>query len=204
VAGLALLVAAAPASAKQFTNPTPILTQPGDVGALLPYPSVIAVNGIRGKVVSAKVTLHTIQHNNISELDVLLEGPGGRAMLMSNVCRDDDGPLTLTFDDAASSLVPADPGCVSGAYKPTNRLPFEFFAHPVPPGPYANTLSIFRNGTPNGLWQLYATDLVGAVGGGIEGGWTLDLLTSKVKTCKKPKGKKAGSAAKRRCKKKRR
>src|SRR5436309_7614302 len=82
-------VAATSASAATFSNPTPI-TDPtqglGGAGADQPYPSVISVSGEAGTVVKARVTLMNLQGGYESDMDVLLVGPGGSTILMSDIC----------------------------------------------------------------------------------------------------------------------
>jgi subtilisin-like proprotein convertase family protein len=213
---LCAAIAAAPAGAATFSNKTPIrtLADLGDAGALLPYPSAVAVSGVQGTVTKATATLTDIAHGDIDELAALLVAPDGRKTILTN--RSCDGqstsasPVTFTFEDAASAPLPAEPPCPTGTYRPSDvDFGFYLFYYPAPQPPYPAALSAFTGAQPNGIWQLFVMDEAGAVGGSINGGWSLDLTTTggpaappvKAKKCKKRK--KRAAEAKKRCKKKR-
>jgi hypothetical protein len=209
-------IAASPAGAATFSNPTAIRNI-GDI--LYPYPSPIAVGGMQGTVVRATATLNAISYEDVDELEMLLVAPGGQKLiLMTEACQNLDttgSPVTFTFDDAAPAAIPAAPPCASGTYRPFDHdVGFYSFIYPAPAPPYPATLSVLTGAQPNGIWQLFGNDSVIGVGGSIEGGWSLELTTTgapaakTTKKCKKHKKhkrhKRFASAAKKRCKKKRR
>jgi Ca2+-binding RTX toxin-like protein len=174
------------AGAATFSNPTPI-TIP-DSGKATPYPSTIAVTGLPGTVTNARATLIGVSHTFPIDILTLLVAPNGqRTNLMSNVCGFDTTPLTgqtFTFDDAASSFLPADDQCVSGTYKPTVEEKPKFPA-PAPPGDdgppkgaeTTAAMSALNGSAANGTWQLFVFDDAGSDEGAIAGGWSLELLT---------------------------
>jgi hypothetical protein len=212
--------AAAPASAATFTNSTTIADPSGGPGVAIPYPSAISVAGLPGTVVKARVTLTDVLALG-SDMDVLLTGPGASSLVVSDPCASslaDFGHINLTFDDDAAAPLPETclTGPQSGTYRPTNYDTADSF--PSVAAPYPIGLANFRGISPSGLWQLYvfddhAPDAVSV------GGWTLELTTTGAqpapttgtapttpttkRKCKKHKHRPA-SAAKKRCKKKRR
>jgi Ca2+-binding RTX toxin-like protein len=183
------MLAAVPASASAatFSNPAPIAVPdaapPDDEGHAPPSP--IVVDGLDGTVTKARATLHSWSATSFpNDLNVLLVGPGGQStILVADVCIPPNfgafGPTTLTFDDEAASLVPENQPCPSGTYKPTNRdesdIDEDEFFPGAPAGPYPTALSVFNGTSPNGTWQLYASDdaLFGVQT--IAGGWSLEL-----------------------------
>ena len=206
------LVAAAPTGAATFSNSTPMNTPGSGGGVATPYPSTISVSGVPGTTTKVRVTLTDI-FAAAKDLDVLLTGPGGSTMLFSDICESggvlpDLIHLTYTFDDDAAAALPST--CTgappSGTYKPSNYDTSDSFPGVSPPYPLG--LGNFRGVPPNGAWQLYVFDDQPADAASI-GGWTLDLTTTGAtpvvtkKKCKKHKHRSA-SAAKKRCKKKRR
>src|SRR5947209_4102373 len=119
-------VAATSASAATFSNPTP-MSDPSQSGPLQPYPSTISVSGLPGTIVKAQATLIDIFGGPARDLDVLLVGPGGSTLLMSDICSaggvlPDLIHLTYTFDDDAAAPLPetCTGAPTSGTYKPTN------------------------------------------------------------------------------------
>jgi M6 family metalloprotease-like protein len=160
-----------------FTNSTPIAVN--STGPFSPYPSNITVSGVAGTASKVTVTLTGVSHTWPGDIDVLLVGPGGQAMvLLSDAGLDNDvSNVTLTFDDAAAtslSTVPLWPG----TYKPTNLADGDgddVYPAPAPASGYGSTLSIFNGLSPNGTWSLYVRDDVTGDGGSLTGGWTLSI-----------------------------
>jgi subtilisin-like proprotein convertase family protein len=220
---VAVCAAFAPAAgAATFSNPTAITdpTQGMAGGANLPYPSTISVNGESGTITKAAVTLVNVQGGPAKDLDVLLAGPGGSSILMSDICsvmgiNPDFTGQTFSFDDDAQAAIPGtcSGSPASGAYKPTNYDTTDSF--PGIPGPYPIGMANVRGTPPNGDWKLYAVDDAYPDPVTINGGWRLELTTTgagppsaqapatKRKKCKKHK-KRSVSTSKKRCKKKRR
>jgi hypothetical protein len=186
-----MLGASATASAATYSNPQSLQTASfgsNEAGPLVPYPSVIDVDGLPGTVVSARVTINRIAYESVSELAIVVVGPSGaRVVLMDGNCQLQDSsaaPLTFTFDDAAATPLPGAP-CSSGTFKPSGNpaSPPVMDANAGPGPPYAFALSAVAGGPASGLWQLYAKDGAGpGIGGSIAGGWTLDLTTTTTPT----------------------
>lgn len=167
------------ALAALYTSPGAI-TIP-ELGTASPYPATVAVAGVTGNITKARVRLNGLSHTFPDDIDVLLVGPTGRAViLMSDAGGSGDlNNLTLTFDDAAPASLPDTTQIVSGTYRPTNiGAVGDVFGGTAPTGPYSTTLAAFNGTNPNGTWRLYVVDDAGPEGGAINGGWTLDLTTA--------------------------
>jgi len=204
------------ASAADFSNPAPITVPlpgipegcPTPNGCpserAIPFPSNIVVSGLTGSVIDVKVTLRDLTYPlKPADADILLVAPGGRSvMLMSDACGDNsevnenpiNSPITLTFDDRAPALLPADGVCTSGTFRPidddddANEFPLHGHGDDVLPGapaPPAITqpLSTFNGINPNGTWSLYVVDDYpndpdpAGFAGRIAGGWTISIAT---------------------------
>jgi hypothetical protein len=168
-----------PASATVYTNATAI-TIPSS-GQATPYPSTIAVP-THGIVADVKVTLTGFTYAAFSyDVDVLLVGPTGKTVVLMADNGSTAANANLTFDDAASALLPGTGGgaMVTGTYKPSNAGAFNGTA-PAPAAPYGATLSVFDGSDPNGTWSLFAYDDTAGGNGSISGGWTLDITYASV------------------------
>src|SRR5262245_54878523 len=183
-------------------------------GAAVPYPSTISVSGEPGTIIKAQVTLVNLQGGPEKYLDVLLVGPSGSSILMSDICTSggfipDFAGQAFAFDDDAAAALPDQCSITpsSGTYKPTNYDTVDSF--PGIPPPYPLGLANVRGTAPNGDWKLYAVDDAYPDPVTIDGGWRLELTTTGAqagaakKKCKKRKHR-AAAEAKKRCKKKRR
>jgi hypothetical protein len=211
--GMAALVAfPSGAAAANFSNQTPIISGANSVANV--YPSTINVTGLPEPITKARVSLFGVNGDEMNRVQVLLVGPAGQSVvLMRNRCGDLANGYTLSFDDAASGVLPGT-SCQSGTFKPTDSDPADnAFTAPAPAKPYGTTLSVFNNTQGNGAWRLFVEDDV--IGGNpvrtIGGGWSLDLDTqtpkeaakneaAKKKKCAKRKGKK-GKGGKKKCRK---
>ena len=175
-------------TAATYFNPATIVIN--DNTSATPYPSTISVSGLGGLVSRVTVTLTNFNHTWPSDVDVLLVSPptpdsatGRKAMLMSK-CGSSytANNVTLTFDDAASNLLPHFSQLVSGTNQPTS---FALATPPfppalTPPGPYGTSLSALNGINPNGSWALYVIDDTAGNSGAISNGWVLNLTTSGV------------------------
>lgn len=95
----------------------------GGPEAATPYPSTIAVSGLRrGGIRQVAVTLTGLTHTWPSDLEVLLVGPNGQPiLLMHNVGGSEDViGIFLTFSATARNLE-SEP-LVSGTYQPPTLL----------------------------------------------------------------------------------
>jgi uncharacterized delta-60 repeat protein/uncharacterized repeat protein (TIGR01451 family) len=149
-----------------------------------PYPSKINVSGLGGVVSKATVTLSNLFHTWPSDVDVLLVSPlGQKSYLMSHAGSsfEVDG-TTLTFDDAAGSLLPQFSQIVSGTYRPTcyAAVTPPFPPDLTPPAPYSTNMSAFNGKDPTGDWALYVLDDMAGNSGIISNGWSLSLATAAV------------------------
>ncbi len=149
-----------------------------DHGVGAPYPSTIPVSGLAGEVTKATVTLHGLTHTFPRDINVLLVSPsGGNVLLMSHTGGGNavTNPITLTFDDAASSPLSSSGLLTSGTYQPASYLGTVSFPAPAPSGAYGSTLKAVNGQSPNGVWSLYVLDDAAGDAGLIAGGWSLSL-----------------------------
>jgi subtilisin-like proprotein convertase family protein len=150
------------------------------IGTASLYPSTVTVSGLTGKVGKVTVTLHRLTHTFPSDLDILLVGPRGQAViLMSRVGAGNPvNNATFTFDDGAANFI-SQSFLQSGAYKPRNlSAPTDNLPSPAPTAPYADSLSAFAGTDPNGVWSLYVADHGEGDFGALEAGWTMVIETA--------------------------
>ena len=173
------LLAASVTQAQTYNNPAPIMVPATGTtsGIAAPYPSNITVSGFSGTVTKATVTLTNISHTFPDDIDILLVSPGGQTVILMSDTGDflDLINVTLTFDDAAATMLPDATQIVSGTYQPTNFGAGDAFPAPAPVSPYGTTLAVFNGTNPNGTWSLYVVDDLGGDSGSITGGWSLTL-----------------------------
>jgi subtilisin-like proprotein convertase family protein len=187
----------ASAATVSFSNSSPISIP--DASPASPYPSTINVSGLAGNVQKATATLRGFNHTYPDDLAVLLVGPSGaNSILMGRVGGDDPtGPVNLTFDQAATSVLNDSDEAVSGTYRPSQDTTTpDPLSAPAPSGPYPVNLNVFNGAPANGAWQLFIEDQVLGDEGSVTGGWSL-TLNAPVNTLRagKPKlNKKKGTA----------
>lgn len=153
-------------------------------GRATPYPCTIEMQDMYAPVRAVEVQLHGITHTYPADLDVLLVGPNGAAvMLLSDVGSTAVAGLDVTIKDGPYGTVNPTSGPVDGAvYNPTNHLGNDGVgdsfptgvADPPPSGPYATSMSAFTGIDPNGTWRLYVDDDEGMDVGDLAG-WTLRI-----------------------------
>lgn len=191
----------------QFLNPAPITFTSGpvaDTSSLLANPdsSQITVSDLDGSVDSIRVTLYGFSHGSPDDVDVLLVGPHGQKFVIMGdaggpASVSSSNPITLTFGDAGTSLLPNSSQLTSSFFEPTTwEAPVTNFPAPAPAGPYnesgsatgsgpgADTFAeVFAGTQPNGVWNLYVRDDNGVArpeggNGMIAGGWGIEIRTT--------------------------
>lgn len=169
-------VATPPPGGSAFTGSAITL---GDNQAGAPYPSTIAVAGLTGSIAKVTVRLDSLTHTYPDDIDMVLVGPGGQAvMLMSDAGGGTNlSNLALTFDPAAFATVLENTVIAGGAVQPADYAPGESLPGPAPAGPYGTDLAVFNGLAPNGTWRLFAVDDQASDSGSI-GGWTLTIATT--------------------------
>lgn len=165
---------ALPAAAGTYTQTADIAIPSS--GNAAPFPSQVVVDGDAGPVTDVNVTLNGITHVWAEDMDIMLVGPAGQAvMLLSDACGADD-LVSVTIDQQAPSAYGATTGCPSsGTTQPVDHLPGEAIG-PIPGDGYGTDLSVFDGTNPRGTWSLYVVDDLGGFSGVI-GDWTLTLTT---------------------------
>jgi hypothetical protein len=175
---------AAPAQAQvSFANNNPI-TLP-NIGVASTYPSTITVSGYTGTITGITVTLTGLTHTWTDDLAVLVVGPTGQSTLLFNGAGRDFDPGTsvsnvdLTFNDAATAVLPVDDDFGTGTYLPgLDEYIEDSLASPAPPRPYGSNFSSFLGQAPDGTYSLYIEDFVdGSVipGNGTLSGWSISM-----------------------------
>jgi subtilisin-like proprotein convertase family protein/putative transposon-encoded protein len=182
VALLLTLTMAVPTWAVVFTNPASItLTDATAIGIGNPYPANIAVSGMTGTTTNVTVTLNNVNHTFPDDLDLLLVSPtADNLILLSDVGGSDDATnITITLDDAAGPTIPDATKLNAGPFKPTNIGTGDTWPAPAP-APSANTTfaAAFNGDDPNGTWNLYVVDDLGADAGTIGNGWSITVTTT--------------------------
>lgn len=187
-AGLGTLAPAAPASADgplTFTNSAEItINDPDDDGQVAvssPYPSSIAVSDMAGRVQDVSVTLRSLTHPFVADLDVLLVAPGGESLVLLSDAGGSDlqAPDTdLTFADDGGTF-PDWPELPSGTYQPiAEGTDPDVYPDPAPtPGTSSTFEDAFSDIDPNGTWNLYVVDDARGGSGVISDGWSLTITT---------------------------
>ncbi|MBC8095424.1 MAG: hypothetical protein H7Y43_06405, partial [Akkermansiaceae bacterium] len=153
-----------------------------DAALATPYPSAISVTNLAGLVSRVTVTVSNFTHTATRDVDLLLVNPEGTAVaLMIGAGSGGTTGATLTFDDAAPSLLPFFDSIVSGTYRPTPYT-VSILPAPAPAGPYSPGLASFNGSNPNGGWSLFVSDRVSNNTGAINNGWSLKIETQPTAT----------------------
>ena len=188
---LGLPVRAAADGPTTFSNATSIAipaTNGAGVRPASPYPSTIAVSGMDGAVTKVRVSFNQLTHGGLGDIDAMVVAPDGTSnlVLLSDVGNPDQlvtiTDQTLTFDDAAGSVVPAQLTVTSGTYRPTNTNAggaADSFPAPAPTPSSQTTLAGAFTGlsSANGTWSLYVVDDVLDETGTMAGGWSIEITT---------------------------
>lgn len=173
---------ASPTTFQTFSSTGGNLTIGETDGAIDPFPWSINVAGVVGTVAYIEVTLIDFQHTYPNDVDILLMGPGGQAvMLMSDVGGSDNvNNRNLTFSQFGEPI--PDGELQTGTYRPTNGSGDgdgggDNPGPPAPSGPYSTDLSVFAGLNPNGVWQLLIQDDYPSEDGGTITGWEIRIAS---------------------------
>ena len=158
-----------------------------DTGPATPYPSTNVISGITGTLSKVTVTISNLTHSYPDDLDIVLVGPGGQAVMLMSDAGTSNGVnnITLTFDGAAGSPVPDESPIAAGTYRPADYEPGELFPSPAPTGPFGADLADFIGTNPNGVWRLFIYDDAAGDFGSISG-WALSINSSEPFCCSGP------------------
>lgn len=157
---LAALMASAGAQTYTYTVTGPFsLPGSGTSGSLSAYPIVFNVpeSGIIARVA---ITLGGLSHTWFDDIDALLVGPSGNAVLfLSDAGGSSDPNGDYTFDDVnGAAAIPDGAYAAPGVYRSSVYLPDDSFPAPAPGAPYATSLTAFSNQQMQGTWSLYIVD----------------------------------------------
>jgi large repetitive protein len=108
---------------------------------------------------------------------VLLVGPAGQKILLMAAAGGgtDIDNLTLTFDDAATAVLPDNAALTAGGFRPSAYGTVFTFPASAPSAPYSTRLADLIGTNPNGTWALFVVDGAASDLGAFQGGWKLTL-----------------------------
>jgi subtilisin-like proprotein convertase family protein len=150
-------------------------------GMASPYPSEIEIANQNDALSRVLVTLTNFTHTSPDDVDVLLQSPSGRSViLMSDVGGSNAvANINISFDDSAANPLPDTGTLTTGTFRPTDSEPGEVFPAPAPSGgPIGRTLSSLNGTSANGTWRLFVVDDTGTNVGDISGGWNILVGTT--------------------------
>jgi subtilisin-like proprotein convertase family protein len=147
------------------------------------YPSAITVAGAGRTTTDVTVQLGDVNHESVTDLDVMLVSPTGRSLVLMSDTGGFDPAVGagLTFSDGADGPIPEFDPLLSGTYVPTNVDDGDpdLWTPPAPPDSSTTELALFDADDPNGTWTLYVVDDDNDRSGWI-GGWCLTIATADV------------------------
>jgi len=167
-------------------NLTPLtIPASGTRGAASLYPSQITVSGMTGQLARVRVTLTGLTHTFGGDLDVWLVSPQGQVVwLLSDAGNGTNASGTLTFDDSAPGVWPAEGPLRTGTNQPTAYDPdSDPVVTPGPSGSVSFRLSSLNGQDPNGVWSLYIWDDAEGDTGRLDFGWRLELTATQRVCC---------------------
>lgn len=157
-----------------------------------PYPSNVNVSGLAGSISKVTLTMTigsalTPDHN-----DFLLVSPTGQKFLFMGDAGGTTDIInqTITLDDAAATALPDSTAITTGTYRPAAYSgDTDTFPPPAPAAPYnpaapegAGTFALFNGTSPNGSWQLYATEDAGDSADTVITSWSLTFTLAATAT----------------------
>ncbi len=111
-----------------------------------PYPSSNLVSGITTYVSHVAVTVSNLEHSFPHDISMLLVGPDGQSSVLMSAAafgsQATNPPVTITFDDSASSPAPAIGSLLTGSYQPSEYNSPIFTNVPGISPPYNTNLSV--------------------------------------------------------------
>ncbi|MDE0802471.1 MAG: Ig-like domain-containing protein [Acidimicrobiales bacterium] len=149
-----------------------------DSGPASPSPSTITLSDISGVVTDVAVTLDSVSHTWPDDLEIVLEAPSGETVMLLNDCGGgaDIDAIDLRF--ASGGETPPDgSSLIETTYAPFSCAFSGSIVIPTPAGPYGADFSVFDGIDPNGAWDLYIYDDVGADTGDLAG-WSIEVETT--------------------------
>jgi subtilisin-like proprotein convertase family protein len=134
------------------------------------YPSVQYLSGLVGAIVKFAVNVYGLTHGSIGDVQMLLLGPDGTAVMLMQNCGGANAVsgIDLSFYDSAATALPQNTALVSGIFKPTQFGVTPSFPVPAPQPPYNTALSAFTGKSPNGSWSLWVIDDAGLDAGSFD------------------------------------
>ncbi|MCF6379638.1 Ig-like domain-containing protein [Nocardioides KLBMP 9356] len=140
-----------------------------DEGPSTPGSTAITIPAGKGQVKDVDVTLNSLSHTYMRDLEVTLTHNGTAVKLLdaSGDSVDTTAFRTYTLDDEAATVVPTSSSVVTpdGSYKPTDSSG---------PEPVATSLASFDGGAASGTWELSIVDQAGGDEGSLAG-WSIDI-----------------------------
>ena len=114
-----------------FANPAPITIN--DFSPATPYPSTLEVSCVPSPLTQLSVTVSNLSHTYSSDVDVLLVGPTGQAIMLMSDAGGGNALMyvTLTFDDTAADALPDRFAIGPGTYRPTDYDSTDLLPSPV-------------------------------------------------------------------------
>lgn len=166
-----------------------------NVGTPNQYPSEIEISGGLPYIVGVKVVFPVFYMDGMmSELDLLLESPSGKKVMLMSECPCGQSlfvPKQLGISSYSARDLPGQPIQSSTFYRPVNLGTFpDTFPDPGPgiiaPG-YASFAPLI-NEDPNGIWRLWIVSDNETVWSyfSLSDGWELSIETSPVPVCPQP------------------
>ena len=134
-----------------------------DVSPATPYPSVINVSGVAGKVLKATVTLTNFSHTFVGDVGMLLVGPEFEWPDLDALV---DGIVVASDEEVRQTAVYFDTPDLrnTGALLDGSELPG------AARGPYGTNLFLHNGESANSNWKLYLEDHGGGDTGNVAGG----------------------------------
>ncbi len=155
------------ASCIPFPVTIPDAASGSTAGPAFPYPMTMDLTGTTGAVDGVEVKLLGLSHTYPDDLDIALQAPSGKAMvLMSDVGGSGDvSNLDVTIDTSGPVPVPDEGPLGPGPYHQSDTEG----VNPMPAGGPTAFAGSLQGEIPNGQWKLWINDDAGADVGSMTG-----------------------------------